>query len=261
MDYDGRRIKQLTFYKTILLSPAWSPDGKYITYTRYALQRYDGLGKLLNPNLYIYDVKRDREKLISSFHGQNSGATWTPDGKHIAFTSNKSGDPDIYLYDLDTKEVKPIVQKPGVDVEPSFSPDGKKMVFSSSRTGNPELYRMEMDTLVQTRLTYSRYYNSSPAWSPAGNRIAFAGLDDPFGKRAYFDIFLVSPAGDNIERLTIDSGNNENPSWSPDARHLVYTSTRNGGSDIYFINEDGTGERRLTHEIMCYSPSWSPSEI
>ena len=261
MDYDGRRIQQLTYYKTILLTPAWSPDGRYITYTRYAMQKYSGFGKLLNPNLYLYDVRSKREKLLSSFHGQNSSATWTPDGKKIAFTSNKSGDPDIYLYDLDSKEVTPIVQKMGVDVEPSFSPDGKKMVFSSSRTGNPELYNLEMDTLVQKRLTYSRYYNSSPSWSPAGNRIAFAGLDDPFGKRAYFDIFLITPTGDNIERLTIDAGNNENPSWSPDGRHLVYTSTRNGGSDMYFINGDGTGEKRLTHEILCYSPNWSPSDM
>ncbi len=261
MDYDGRRIQQLTYYKTIMLTPSWSPDGRYITYTRYAMQRYSGIGKLLNPNLYIYDVRSKREKLLSSFHGQNSSATWTPDGKRIAFTSNKSGDPDIYLYNLDTKEVTPIVKRMGVDVEPSFSPDGKKMVFSSSRTGNPELYHLEMDTLIQKRLTYSRYYNSSPAWSPAGDRIAFAGLDDPFGKRAYFDIFLMSPSGENMERLTIDAGNNENPSWSPDGRHIVYTSTRNGGSDIYFINSDGTGERKLTHEILCYSPSWSPSDI
>jgi len=259
MDYDGRRLKQVTFYKTIMVSPAWSPDGNYIAYTRYALTRYNGKGRLINPNLYLYDVKRDREKLISDLQGQNSGATWSPDGKTIAFTSSKDGNPNLYLYNIEEGTINSLIQESGMDVEPSFSPDGKTLVFSSSRTGNPELYRLEMATKKQTRITFSRYYNSSPSWSPATDRIAFAGLDNPFGKRAYFDIFLISPTGEQLERLTIDSGNNEDPSWSPNGRHLVFTSTRHGGSDIYFINSDGTGEKKLTSGILCYSPDWSPS--
>ena len=261
MDYDGRRLAQLTFYNTLLISPAWSPDGRYISYTRYALTRYSGKGKVMNPNLYIYDVRTKREKLVSDLEGQNSGSAWSSDGKSLAFTSSRDGDPDIYIYDLDSKSISPLIQNSGMDVEPSFSPDNKSIVFSSSRTGNPELYRYDMDEKKQTRLTFSRYYNSSPSWSPAGDRIAFAGLDNPLGKRSFFDIFLVTPTGDNIERLTIDSGNNEDPSWSFDGRHLIYTSTRNKGSDIYFINNDGTGEKRLTQGIMCYSPDWSPSLI
>jgi len=93
-----------------------------------------------------------------------------------------------------------------------------------------------------------------------GDMIAFSGLDNPFGKGSgsKFDIFLVNPYGTKIERLTIDSGNNENPSWAPNGRHIVYSSTRNKGSDIYMINSDGTGEIRLTTGLRCYSPSWSP---
>ena len=146
----------------------------------------------------------------------------------------------------------------GIDVEPSFSPDGNYITYSSSRSGNPEIYTMNVKTRNEKRLTFIRYYNSSPKWSPKGDKIAFAGLDNPFGKKSYFDIFLLSPDGKTIERLTINNGNNENPSWSPDGRHLVFSSTRDKGSDLYFINEDGTGERRLTNGYTCYSPAWSP---
>jgi len=178
----------------------------------------------------------------------------------IALTMNKQTDPDIYLLDVDTKEVKPLIKNIGLDVEPNFSPDGKFIVFSSSRSGKPELYKIELGTGIQTRLTFSRHYNSSPSWSPMGDMIAFSGLDNPFGKGSgsKFDVFLVNPQGTKIERLTIDSGNNENPSWAPNGRHLVYSSTRNKGSDIYMINNDGTGETRLTNGLRCYSPSWSP---
>lgn len=257
MDYDGRRLKQLTSYKSICLSPSISPDGTKVAYSRYSTKRIRGKGRITVQELYIMTLKNGRETLVSGGTGQNSGATWSPDGKSIAFTYSGHGNPNIYLYDIDKEESKPLVEDSGLDVEPSFSPDGKFLVYSSSKTGNPELYKMEISTKQKTRLTFNRYYNSSPEWSPDGGSIAFAGLDNPFGKKSFFDIFTVNVVGAGIDRFTIDNGNNEDPSWSGDSRHLVFSSTRNGGSDLYFINSDGTGEARITKGLSCYSPDWS----
>ena len=257
MDYDGRRMKQITSYKNISFSPSFSPDATKVAYTRYLTKRLRGRGNLTVQELYIRNLKTGRETLVSGGTGQNSGAVWSPDGKKIAFTKSQSGDPNIYLYDVDSQELSPLVVNNGLDVEPSFSPDGKFLVFSSSKTGNPELYKIDIETRQQTRLTFNKYYNSSPKWSPSGGSIAFAGLDNPFGKRSYFDIFTVNTSGSNIERFTIDSGNNENPAWSANGRHMIFTSTRNRTSDIYFINSDGTGETAITKGLFCYSPDWS----
>jgi TolB protein len=256
MDYDGRRLKQLRSYKSISISPSWSPDGKYIAYTRYIKKYYRGKGNIVNQAIYLYNVSTQKETILTDSIGQNSGVTWSPDSRSIAFTMSKQADPDIYIMEVSSKSIKPLIKNFGLDVEPSFSPDGKFLVFSSSRSGRPELYKMELETQIQTRLTFSKHYNSSPSWSPMGDMIAFSGLDNPFGKGSgsKFDIFLVNPYGTKIERLTIDSGNNENPSWAPNGRHLVYSSTRNKGSDIYMINADGTGEIRLTNGPRCYSP-------
>lgn len=257
-DYDGGRVKQLTYYKTICVSPAWSPKGDKIVYTRFAKTRIKGMS-VTNPNLYMYDVKTGKQRLISRVTGQNSGATWSRDGKYIAFTINKGRDPDIYYYNTKTHKTKLLVGNKGLDVEPSFSGDGSQLVFSSSRTGNPELYVLDIKTKKQLRLTYIRHYNSSPSWSPTKDIIAFAGLDNPFRQgHSKFDIFLVKSDASKIERLTIASGNNEDPTWSPDGRHIIYTSTRFNGSDLFMIHFDGTGDKRITKRLKVFSPDWSP---
>lgn len=256
IDYDGRRLTQLTNHKSISLSPSWSPCGDKIAYSRYAEIKKRGVGTVVNQNLYLYNLKTNKEELISQRLGQNSGASWSPDCQTLAFSISEG---DIYKLTFSRGvEFSPLIKRRGLNLEPSFSPEGDRIVFSSSLTGNPEIYIFDIKTKNTKRLTYVNHYNSSPSWSPKGTSIAFAGLDNPFKQgRSYFDIFLVDPNNGRIERLTIASGNNENPTWSPDGRHIVFSSTRNNGSDLYIINEDGTGERRLTYNIRAYSPSWS----
>jgi len=257
MDYDGKNIKQITFFKSIIVSPAWSPCNNFISYSRYRTMKKNNL-MTTSLDLFIYDLKENKETAIVSGYS-SSGSSWSKDGENIVFTSNIKGDPDLFLYNIKTKRIVELIIQRGIDVEASFSNDNKKIVYSSSKFGNPHIFTYELDTKKETRLTFTGKYNSSPAWSPTANSIVFAALDDPFNeKKSLFDIFLINPYNiKDVQRLTIASGNNENPSWSPDGRHLVYTSTRNGGSDIYFINEDGTNERSLTSGILSYSPTWS----
>jgi TolB protein len=257
MDYDGRRLKPITNHKTLCLSPAISPDAVNVAYTVYASKRIRGQGNIMVQELRIHNIRTGKETVVVGGTGQSSGVTWSSDGKKLAFTYSGNGDPDIYLYDVDTKKMSPLVTNRGLDVEPSFSPDGKFIVFSSSKSGNPELYKMDLETKEQTRLTFNRHYNSSPEWSPDGGSIVFAGLDNPFGKRSYFDIFLIDPSATKIERFTIDNGNNEDPSWSGEGRHFVFSSTRNKGSDLYIMNKEGTKQTKITSGIFCYSPDWS----
>ena len=77
---------------------------------------------------------------------------------------------------------------------------------------------------------------------------------DHYGR---FDIVVLDVASDHLTRLTWGEGNNENPRWSPDGRHIVFSSNRAGTYDIYSMRADGSDVRRLTRGGNCFTPDWS----
>ena len=70
---------------------------------------------------------------------------------------------------------------------------------------------------------------------------------------------MMSPNGTNLVRLTMNEKSNENPSFSPDGRHLVFASNESGRYQIYRMNVDGTGRKQITADSdECMDPAWSP---
>jgi TolB protein len=125
------------------------------------------------------------------------------------------------------------------------------------------IFVMNSDGTDVKRLTFAGVYNSTPAWSPDSKRIAFAGFDD---KTKNYDIFTMDITGGNLARLTSAKkkdgrlADNEDPSFSPDGRHVLFRSNRTGKYQLYVVSADGEDERRITfdqHEY--YRPRWSPT--
>lgn len=249
MDFDGSNTRQITHHRSVTLSPAWSPNGDKIAYSLIAKNRKN----VKNTNLYEFDFKSSKIKMLSDRMGINSGAHYHPDGKKIALTMSFLGNPEIFIFDPDTKSVTRLTNNAGVDVDPNWAPDGKHLSFVSNRAGAAMVYRMNADGSDVRRLTFAGSYNATPSWSPQNNKIAFAGWID-----GRFDIFLMNPDGTNIERLTKNQGNNEDPSFSPDGNFVVFSSSRAGSKNIYVMNIDGTFVKRLTYGLGdCVSPRWS----
>jgi len=71
-----------------------------------------------------------------------------------------------------------------------------------------------------------------------------------------FDIYTIDVTGENLRRLTYGY-NNENPSWSPDGYHLVFSSNRTGRYEIYTMHWDGSNQKAITSGGENYNPSWS----
>ncbi len=260
-DFDGSNLQQITKIDALHLSPAWSLDGRHITYTSYQ----DG-----NPDLFMYNLASKSSRKIASSKGINSGARWSSDNQIIAFTGSDGDDTNIFTMDpLSTNGRQQLISGNGLDVDPSFSPDRQWLAFVSGRFGNPHIFRAKLSwagpksvrVTEEKRLTYAGWYNASPEWSPDSQKIAFAGYDKDIDR---FDLFLMNGDGTNMERLTLKVGDNENPSWSPNGELITFESNRvgtqniKGASRIFMMNRDGTSQRMIDIPLFdAQTPNWS----
>ena len=168
----------------------------------------------------------------------------------IAFTSTRDdGLGEIYVMGADGGNPVRLTNDPAIDSHPSWSPDGKRIAFVSNRDhGYDRIYVMDSDGGNVTRLTEDST-NRYPAWSPDGETIAF---------NRNTQICVMDTDGQNLVQLT-HIGYNRQAAWSPEGRRIAFVSSRDGGSEIYVMDENGGNqERRTGNKADKSSPSWSP---
>ena len=137
------------------------------------------------------------------------------------------------------------------------------IVFTSDRDGQIDIYVMKDDGSHVRRLTNSPLYQSGAVWSPDGKYIAFivdlhSGTP---GQEAQSDIFIMTADGMHQQNLTQHPALDSNMSWSPDGRHLAFTSDRSGGWEIHVMDIATREVRQLTHsgaDGYASGPAWSP---
>ncbi len=244
MDWDGQRVRKLGLKSSLLLAPHWSSEG---TKALYSSERGRQWG------IYLLDFLRMTEKRIFVSKGTNMVGDFFPKENAFVFSSTKDGTPDLFTYNIDTGKIKKLTYTDGIDVSPAVSPDGKSIAFVSDRGGTPQIYVMRSDGSDVRRVTFEGSYNTAPCWSPNGDRIAFSG------RRGKNQIFIIKPDGSEMMQLT-DSGNNEDPSFSPDGRYIAFTSDRDRTKSIYIMRANGESQQRITpKDLRAFGPRWSPN--
>lgn len=246
-DYDGSNEIQLTNNGSINISPTFSPDGKYIYFTSFMHGE---------AQLYQIELKNNKIKRLGNFKGIVAAPAVSPDGSMIAVVLTKDGNSEIYLLDKKGRVIRRLTRHRSIDTSPTWSPDGKSIAFSSDRSGKPQLYIMQSDGTGLRRLTYEGRYNDSPIWSQKADRITFVSRT----KSGRFDLASIDTSGTDYRVMTT-YGMNENPHFSPDGKHIIFSSNRLGPKELFTMDISGRNQRRLTRNGNSSNPVWGPLKL
>jgi len=253
MNPDGSDQRRLTHTVGRVAAPAISPDGK-----RIAFNTTEG-----GRDIFVIDVGGGEPVRLTNMAVDLGAmlATWSPDGKRLAFTSVVR--PDIYVINLDRTGLKNLTNHPASGGRPAWSPDGRRIAFVSDRDGRRDIYVMNADGTKPVRLTFNAVSNATPDWGPApdwspdGRKIAFTSDRD--GNQ---EIYIINADGTELTRLTDDLAEDGAPSWSPDGRQIAFHRRVLGHLQIFVMNADGSAPTRLTEpsrDAFNGFPSWGPA--
>lgn len=210
----------------------------------------------------IYTIGFDGNDLVKETESKtiHMSPRWSPDGRHLSFTSYEEGTPAFYVKDMLNLSTAKIFDFQGINLPGGWSPDGRKVLLTLSKDGNEEIYVLDfIDKLLQ-RLTNNSAIDVSPVWSPDGGKIAFVS-----NRAGSPQIYLMDAGGSNVKRLTFEGNYNTSPAWSPKGDRIAYeglgTDLKSvpGRFQIFLIGADGANPQQLTFEAAdSESPSWSP---
>ncbi len=257
LDSDGENLRRITNHGWISMSPAWHPSGEKLAFTTY-------------PNdeasvIYELDLLSGRERVLDPGRsGQQITPAYHPNGREIAFGLMGYNRTGLFSYDIERDCCLTHIQGGRwEDISPTYSPDGSRVALTSNRIGTsvPQIYvvssRGGQADLVSPYTYGSGGHYTAPDWSPTGDQIAFHGRVGRTG-RYHILVAEVQNRGARVLQLTAE-GNNEDPSWAPDGRHLVFAGERNYGYGL-FVVDTATGRiRSLISNIRPRIPDWSPS--
>ncbi|HET8654872.1 MAG TPA: hypothetical protein VFL93_05120 [Longimicrobiaceae bacterium] len=206
--------------------------------------------------IYLVDSDGENVQRITSDGSLALSPAWAPDGRHLAYTSYRSGRPMLYERDLQTGRDRLISDRQGLNITPAYSPDGRLIAFGTTVAGNTEVATYDRArSCCLAQQTHGRAFDSlSPSFSPDGSRFAFVS------NRLGMPQIYVMPLGGEPQLVSeyATNGYNTAPDWSPRGPQLVYSSRIRGQHQILLQDLDKGTRRLLTNEGNNEDPSWAP---
>jgi TolB protein len=245
-DFNGADPQQFTRHSSIALFPAWSTDAKSLAYTCYARRGADifihpvsGRGDInvisktginstpawmpgkQNMLAATFSFTGDQEIYLISSDGAvvrkltdqwgiDTSPAFSPDGKQMAFVSDRSGSPQIYIQDMENGRARRLTFQGGYNTQPRWSPRGDLIAYSSMEGGEINIYVIDPSGRRPRQLTRGAGKNESPDWSPDGSMIVYSS-----NREGPSRIYVMTAYGTDQRRLLSLPGEQTSPRWSP----------------------------------------------
>ena len=208
----------------------------------------------------------------------------SPDGKWVAFASNRLQNAELYLIDLTDRSLRQLTHTDELDeYMPTFSPDGRSIAFATERTrggmmlppiqasgsdpSRASIYLMDIDGRNQRPLVDADGADRAPVFSPDGQKIAFeskaptqeaASTPGSTENNDTLEIYVIDIDGTHKMQLTHNDVDDGHPTWSPNGKRIAFSSMVEGIYQIFIMDAAGGTAKQLTFSgASHYHPTFS----
>jgi dipeptidyl aminopeptidase/acylaminoacyl peptidase len=256
-------LDDLTALRTVA-DPQVSPDGRQVA---FVIETMVPEANEVRSQIWLAPAEPGQApRPLTTGKHQDQQPRWSPDGRTLAFVSNRTGSRQIWLLPLNGGEPRRLTNLPADVQSPVWSPDGQRLAFltrGADRRGDPlpseekdprkrvvrvRAHRHKLDGRgffgplrthvwivdlaggAPTQVTDGPADDAEPAWSPDGRQLAFVSDRSPGCDWRFGGgaVHLVDLATGAARRLTPEGGRAAHPSWSPDGRMIAYVGSLDG---------------------------------
>jgi TolB protein len=179
------------------------------------------------------------ESVIASTREDSRGA-WSPDGRSIAFNSDRDGEMHVWLHSVADGSSRPLTRGAGGDFQPNWSPDGRTIAFFSSRVRGVHLWTVDVATGETRQLTDGTALDVNPFHSPDGKQLAFHS--DRSGR---LEVWVSRSDGGEPRPLSHEGTSGHFLRWTADGRYVVHRCPCDGAPRTERLSVEGGAAERL----------------
>ena len=224
-------------------SPNISPDGSQILFTRGWV---DKMNDRTRSNIWIVDVDGTRVRELTHGNWSDSSPVWSPDGKKIAFLSDRDGTEQIHVLWLDTREVAQLTHLERAPRSLVWSPDGRMLAFTAFIPDKKPILDVELPKFPKgAKLAKPAVLVDRLSWARDGRGPVPKGYDHVF--------VLDARLGGTPRQVTSGDYSHDDPQWSRDGKTIFFSAIRkpdaeylHRDSEIYAVNLDTLEIKTLT---------------